>query len=180
MIKIRIYIFVLLSFLELNAHTQEKKDSILRWTESYKLTKSDFKGKAPNRTKWAAITTYLIFAEGTSTSTLPKYVIEARFNRYSSWMKVDSSYVIIHEQLHFDIAELFARKMRNQLSILYSRKEKNTNVYNKALIAINQACFQMQRKYDTETVHGTIFSKQKKWNILIDTKLKQMEKFALK
>ncbi len=43
------------------------------------------------------------------------YNITALFNRYDSWMIVKSKDILEHEQIHFDIFELYARKMRKYL-----------------------------------------------------------------
>ncbi len=44
------------------------------------------------------------------------YNITALFNRYESWMIVKSTDILVHEQIHFDIFELYARKMRKYLT----------------------------------------------------------------
>jgi hypothetical protein len=43
------------------------------------------------------------------------YNITALFSRYDSWMIVKSRDILEHEQIHFDIFELYARKMRKYL-----------------------------------------------------------------
>lgn len=43
------------------------------------------------------------------------YNITALFSRYDSWMIVKSKDILEHEQIHFDIFELYARKMRKYL-----------------------------------------------------------------
>ncbi len=176
--KSPIYRVLFFSFLSFNAYSQAKSDSIISWSKNNKLECVDFKGNVPKHTQWAAITTYLIYVEGTTTTgKLPKYSIEARFNRYLSWMRVDSNYVLVHEQLHFDIAELFARKMRQLLSELQLKGEKKMAIYNSSFTKLNQECYQMQRDYDKATTHGTNFPKQKEWSVSIAKKIKQLNKF---
>ncbi|MCF8450452.1 MAG: hypothetical protein K9G49_11340 [Taibaiella sp.] len=43
------------------------------------------------------------------------YNITALFSRFSSWMIVKSADILEHEQIHFDIFELYARRMRKHL-----------------------------------------------------------------
>lgn len=43
------------------------------------------------------------------------YNITALFSRFSSWMIVKSADILEHEQIHFDIFELYARRMRQHL-----------------------------------------------------------------
>lgn len=41
--------------------------------------------------------------------------ITALFNKYESWLIIKSKDIVDHEQIHFDIYELFARKMRKAM-----------------------------------------------------------------
>lgn len=158
---------------------QVKHDSIVTWSGAHKLLVSDFKGKVPKNTKWAANTSYILYVEGSvGKSNIPEYIIEARFNRYLSWIKVNTNGVLAHEQLHFDIAELFARKMLQKFHELQVKQERSIKKYNSSFETLNQECYQMQRDYDRETKHGTISSVQDQWRVAILNKLKKLQAYA--
>lgn len=84
------------------------------------------------------------------------------FNKYESWMIVKSKDILQHEQIHFDIFELHARKMRKYL--LEALKKSNaetasgelsqhiTLAYEKLYQQLNQ----MQLDFDKETGELTL------------------------
>ena len=78
-------------------------------------------------------------------------------------MKDKTDYLLKHEQLHFDIAELFARKMRKQFSEkkfnLKSMKTEMSNLYKDQFTKLGE----YQKEYDKETNHSRITKKQAKW-----------------
>ena len=166
--------------LSINGFAKGKCDSLVIWSDTHKLQESDFKGKVPKNTKWAANTSYILYVEGSvGKSKLPVYIIEARFNRYLSWLKVNTNSVLIHEQLHFDIAELFARKMRKKYHELQVKQERNIKKYNSSFVTLNEECYQMQRDYDRETKHGVNATFQKQWQVAIQNKLKALQEYSL-
>ncbi len=176
----RIFCAVVFIFILGEGFAQAKRDSIIIYKDLYKLQLSDFKGKVPKETEWAGSTSYILYVEGSTGGTeLPVYVIEARFNRYLSWLKVNTAPVLIHEQLHFDIAEIFARKMRMKYRELLTKKERDIKKYNSSFVALNKECYQMQRDYDRETKHGVNVNVQKQWQVSIQNKLKALQQYAL-
>jgi predicted secreted Zn-dependent protease len=44
------------------------------------------------------------------------------FDKDQSWMMVKNAYVLQHEQIHFNISELYARKIRKSADSLSQKK----------------------------------------------------------
>jgi hypothetical protein len=57
------------------------------------------------------------------------YNIAALFSKYESWMIIKSADILQHEQIHFDIFELHARKLRKQWVALLKKNEENGTIY---------------------------------------------------
>ena len=81
----------------------------------------------------------------------------------------------MHEQSHFDIAELFARKFRKAISgrsldakTLHSYYEKTYDDY-KAY----------QQQYETATNHGRIRDKQYEYSQMIDEEIERLADFRI-
>jgi predicted secreted Zn-dependent protease len=83
-----------------------------------------------------------------------------------------------HEQGHYDITEIFARKMRQELSIKkYRRKNvqvKIEAIMNKYIEKKNEC----QDKYDIETNHSLNTDSQKKWTEYIRSQLIDLLKYS--
>jgi hypothetical protein len=91
--------------------------------------------------------------------------------------KGPTDYLLNHEQIHFDMGEVFCRKMRKQ----YKEKpfpnstfaQEASKLYNKILKEYNDE----QKLYDKETNHSINKEKQAAWDIKVANQLKELEKF---
>lgn len=110
-----------------------------------------------------------------------KLVVRPYLNTCKSWVWFPTSDLLKHEQLHFDIAELFARKI-NELF-----ENANIQVYNDLASNIYSNNVQSWRSmvdaYDSETSHGTLLEKQHYWgdsiqNLLNDTQEYSSDQFV--
>lgn len=82
------------------------------------------------------------------------------------------SVILSHEQLHFDIAELYARKFRKQLSetqFSTDIKAEVKELYQKVL----KELYIYQNKYDRETNFSRDRKQQQYWNAMIADALKE-------
>lgn len=164
--------FVMTSF-------QEDKN-VLLWKEDRLLTWDDFNGKPQRR--FAAASThydllkYLSKADNNSATV----TIEAVFFRHESWKNKNwlNDEVLAHEQKHFDIVELFARKLRKaikenkfqtysaleeMLQVLYDKYDEEMDVY--------------QDKYDNETDGSMNGNQQRAWQKKITEEIKALEAY---
>jgi hypothetical protein len=96
------------------ANTEE-----IKWTERRQLAFSDFNGQMPASTPWAALTSsYVYFTYAPRMVNYQRFSVYASFRKKESWMKVKNEEVLNHEQLHFDITEVFARKLYGEAALL--------------------------------------------------------------
>ncbi len=149
------------------------------------LVWSDFQGKAPASSEFAAFTMTRVNLESAYTGRgklwKGEFKVEAVFLPQKSWARDNrrsrSERVLAHEQLHFDIAELSARKLRKALSEL---PEWSTDVKQKAnalfdkLVAEGE---QMQKRYDQETNHGLDAKQQERWKLMVEDELQKLSAF---
>jgi len=151
------------------------------WSEDVKLTWSDFQGKPDTSgvfVNMKAATSYqlkkLFYLDGG----LPNYQIANVFHKQSSWTRDTSKLLLSHEQLHFDISELYARKIRKGISEL---RMKGTIEKEKYLELIKENFEELdvyQDKYDKGTRHGAIDILQEEWNVKVKKELDLLKKYA--
>ncbi len=107
--------------------------------------------------------------------------IVAQFDQAKSWKieKAESDHLLKHEQVHFDITELYARKLREK--ILTTRwkssgqvTEELTGIYQANAAALSSS----QKLYDRETEHSLVKEEQARWNSSMEDSLKAYSKYA--
>ncbi len=139
------------------------KDDLIIWSADTKLTWDDFKQKAPTTTTLGASTDSGIELNTISTDPDIKISIKSVFNKNKSWVKTKTDHLLKHEQLHFDIAELYARKMRKEFK---EKKFNSKTLKTEMTTAYKQEVAKLeayQSKYDKETNHSRILDKQTQW-----------------
>lgn len=157
-------IILILCSLEANA---QRTRTTVEWSEKDKLVWSDFKGKPSVGAGNDALTNVVM---GYEFDVLGfnhfMFKLNLHFQRNDSWVKSSqrSDYLLAHEQLHFDIHELFARKFMK-----YAHEERAfaDEDFSKALKKIFNKTFRelkkMQEDYDHETDHSRNREAQAKW-----------------
>ena len=103
------------------------------------------------------------------------------FKKKESWTRnTDSEQLLAHEQLHFDVTELYARKLRKKLSELKDPCSKGASkvqgIYNSNFDELHE----YQASYDKQTKHGINKKEQAKWVETVAKELKELELFASK
>ncbi len=148
----------------------------ISWSADRPLQWSDFKGEY-FETQWAAANT--VSGIGYEFSTFEKdgreYLdieVKCEFFPSKSWYRPElcDSVILSHERLHFDIAELYARKLRTRLA-----KTKFTHQVKAEVKAIYSDILKQlrlfQNKYDRETDFSRDLQQQLLWNRAIAKKL---------
>lgn len=160
-----------------------KDQPTLLWNESYKLSWSDFKAQPNYQTDAVAVTASGItfgFSIRELDSKPVSFTTEvyAHFYPEKSWYKSElvDNHVLGHEQLHYDITELYTRKFRKQISEL---KISNTIKSDLKLLHknINRALKKMQNTYDTESDFSRHEDSQFKWKRYVETELNKLSEF---
>ena len=173
--SIKYLLFFLVGMGALNA--QEEYETIA-WSEDRKLTWEDFKDKAPKNARAAATTasgiTYQFSTSGTRDKMVIDYEVSTFFYPNKSWYQPQlcDSLILSHEQLHFDISELFARRMRERLetgTFTQNVKAEVKSIYREILEELEA----FQDLYDNQTNFSRDMEQQLLWNAKIETALKK-------
>src|SRR5580704_2046918 len=138
----------------------------LYWSSGYQLTAKDFHGKPDTTASYPSISTCGIKYTGHAGKTAVQTQAFGIFIRPKSWAVLyeDDTLWLIHERVNFDIAELFARKLRKAFSeykFRYATVQQDLD----SLYDINhEEMNEMHASYEKETNHGLDESVQTIWN----------------
>jgi hypothetical protein len=95
------------------------------------------------------------------------------FDPDSSYMIVNSKYLLNHEQQHLNISELFTRKLRKEIQ---KYQGMDSSVWKQVCILSDKnsdECEKIQQLYDKETNHSINKEAQSRWNLWIQEQLKK-------
>jgi hypothetical protein len=102
----------------------------------------------------------------------------AMFVPSKSWVKTRTTVLLAHEQTHFDITEIHARKLRKYFGEMrnpcYLGKE-GINEAARRHLRENRA---MQEAYDRETNHSLREGEQKRWEAKVQAELAALSTWA--
>jgi len=173
-----IHFFICLMLLASSAFAQRDNEELIRWTEAKRLNWSDYKGKPdPNSDAAASTSTYLVIDYNISQNTMT-YKIQSMFSRTRSWGLHKTDYILSHEQGHFDIAEIFARKLHKKMSEYKFDKRTYQKSLSKIYDDVVEEKTEMQNDYDRETRHSINKEKQAQWLKKIEKLLEEYEDYA--
>ncbi|GAA4275961.1 hypothetical protein [Aquimarina mytili] len=169
-LKIKIIIigvsFSLLLSINLVQNNFYAKPTLKKWD---KLTWDDFNGITQPFTKFdAAISSDIVLEYNDSDSSVIAYAVQ---NNQKSWKKKQeeiSDYLLNHEQYHFNIAEIFARKMNE---FIKNNPNEDYSFYDKKLSELKIKESKMQKLYDKESNHSISSIDQSIWEYKIDSLL---------
>ncbi|WP_374451109.1 hypothetical protein [Cloacibacterium normanense] len=133
-------IFFFIGFISLLSFSFVKDDFIL-WQENKKLKIQDFKAENKDTVKvnrqqfLGAISAIRIEYSSfqRNKNSVPDFSIKTYFDPNESWMLLKNDYVLQHEQIHFDLTELYARKMRKSVESLRQKNVTNISIYRKKI-----------------------------------------------
>lgn len=151
------------------------RHALIEWNEFYELQWNDFKGTPTPESIGDAGTVVHIKAKPFLVKKQVKYDVYAFFDKGKSWYRDRSESLLAHERIHFDIAELYARKIRKKISELRKKGVNNVKVYNKAINQIIEESNETDRRYDIETLHGALTRRQVIWERKVREELSQLD-----
>ena len=145
-------------------------ESEIIWSPYRKLTWDDFKGKPKDDEfkDFAAVSNCNIGFRSNRVTLLKnaKFYVENKFDCYNSWVKPEAlgdDNLLKHEQGHFDIAEIFKRKLESKLASEKVSLTKFEAFAHKALDQIQEEFLKEQELYDLETNYGLDKTNQEEW-----------------
>lgn len=176
------YIALLTLTLVFSSSKNISQDTKIIWSEKNLLTWDDFQGGIDNLSRQHA---------GTASGFKKSYkqrgdslfiLVSAEFDKTKSWYIKDkgTKYLLNHEQKHFDITEIFARKLRKAYQNFQFTKLNYAQDY---LRIFNQHKLDReiyQNKYDSITNHSMNIIKQLEWDKKIAKELKDLESYSEK
>jgi hypothetical protein len=180
--KLNIFNVILALFVCSKSYGQIHEDSIVIWDKNNKLKWDYFKGLP---LKKSGDSVALSFVEIGSVNcwdnddNLPNYKMYAFLKKYDSWSKDTSQCTLLHEQLHFDIGELYARKMRKAIYELRQNYVDSVNDYFDVLNKLYIECKEVNYLYDKETANGIYSKRQQEWNKKISKELFQLKEYEV-
>lgn len=148
------------------------------WEENTKLSWEDFTGKPDSGSSFVASThssivfSYSVKSENGSLSLTTE--TNAYFYPEMSWfIKGEvNAHILNHEQGHFDITELHARKLRKafaEYNVTENFKKELTAIFT----SLNNERQKMQNLYDKETNHSRNVEKETAWKKFIAAELRE-------
>lgn len=157
--------------------TEPDAKEVIVWNEYRPLTWADFKGKRTEDAAGDAGTVVQIKAKPYMVKDEVKYDVSAVFLKNKSWADAQTKELLAHEQLHFDLAELYARKIRKAVVELSASGERDVKVFNLAIQKLLRESNELDLQYDLETLHGAMQKKQAEWSKNVKSELKSLQQF---
>ena len=134
------------------------KDEFILWQENKKLKIQDFKADNKDTIKvnrqqfLGAISAIRIEYSSfqRNKNSVPDFSIKTYFDPNESWMLLKNDYVLQHEQIHFDLTELYARKMRKSIESLRQKNVTNISIYRKKIQRWNAMKEKASNQFDAD------------------------------
>ncbi len=152
----------------------------IEWSANRKLTWDDFKGTPDleNFPNALAVTNsgFGYQSSGINLFRKGELFVQAFFYNHGSWVLPEgrTDYVLRHEQIHFDLTEIFSRKLRKALNdahVTPINSVKANTIFEK----IKKELEQRQADYDYETKHGLKKETQQEWEAIVELELAKYE-----
>lgn len=164
-------LFGYISYAQTNATEQ-----LVKWDAKNKISWDNFPVKDTNDRFAAEVNTFFKANFYLKNDSVFCQVI-TYLNADRSWRKpslqTGDVYAIKHEQKHFDITEIFARKIRKEL-IDNSVNEQGVE---KIYFENSKACREFQQLYDNQTRHSLDKKNQERWNKKISQLLHSLDNY---
>ncbi|MCC3152347.1 DUF922 domain-containing protein [Hymenobacter sp. BT770] len=155
----------------------------IAWSANRPLTVADFLSRPKPYERLAALTTTDIKAGAACRDFVFTGTVQATFDPNTSWFRDPKNFtpaLLRHEQMHFDLTEVYARIMRQKLVVFQAKVDCNKlqPAFNNLTKSVYAEWDREQNRYDAETNHGLNAAKQAYWEKQTQTKLAQLEAFA--
>ncbi len=154
---------------------------VIYYSSDKNLTWPDFKGTPPESRASAVTVSGFGYQAGINTKngrgTL-NISVYCYFNKNKSWVKPgkNTSYILNHEQHHFNIsylaARIFADKLQKAVFTLTNYNILIPRIYTETCEIMNK----MQNDYDGQTKNGQLKDVQSKWNEVLEEKIDLLTK----
>ena len=181
--------FVILAWASIGGRVRAQSSgdpaALIEWSATRSLTIRDFKGKIPGRASEASRSWVAIEASWECESGQGSSRARAVFDPSRSWWRepVQSLWqgndapsllapkddggrgLLLHEQLHFDLTEIWARRIRELLLALPAacKTPGGSHAFERTIGEMERDWQDEQARYDKETANGMDAGRQKAW-----------------
>lgn len=150
--------------------------SEFQWKDHGKLSWDDFQGPVNANNDESAAATHCGIGfriNRSSQSGKPEVVVYNTFYVNKSWVRSDARIesILDHEQGHFDLCELYTRKLRHKINNFGAGVTDLKAELMKAFSEVNNEYEMCQQQYEDQTTHGTKIRQQKMWQEKIQSEL---------
>ena len=163
------------------AYAQTTPSGTLHWSASRPLVLADFQGRPRPGEPHAALTSATVVAQVACKSNKFTGSVQAAFDPTRSWVRDPAAVtprLLHHEQLHFDIAEVYARRLRQKLATMQLPCAQLGPVFERVSNGVYAEWEKAEDRYDVDTNHGLIPAQQQAWDELVRKQLTELEAYA--
>jgi hypothetical protein len=158
---------------------REENAELIPWSVRRNVSWEDFQSAPVHGTDAVASTSTSLGLSYQYKDGELSYTITCNFQKSKSWGIMQTDYILAHEQAHFDITELCARRLYQALSGYEfnrrSYKSDLTRIYN-GIVREKEA---MQETYDRETDHSRNRKVQMAWLDRVNKELDETQAYAV-
>lgn len=169
-------LLLLLALIESNAFKKREK---IKWENSSSLSWNNFRGY-PNFLSGYAAAVNSYFEIDNINDSSDNIEVSTIMRAHRSWVKkqhISSDYLLRHEQYHFNISELIARRLRKALRHTPKEKLTKENIQKLYYQYIRELGY-TQDFYDLETNHSLEIERQFDWEYIVDSMLNDLGIYA--
>jgi predicted secreted Zn-dependent protease len=171
---------VLIFGTSLNSHAQKPKAAeldLIEWNEARPLEWRDYPFRRVRKVGYVAITSVKHSVKGYMRNGLPEFDIKVYFDMKESWTGDTTDVKLLsHERLHFDIGEIYRRKIETRIIELQVKGEKRAGVYRAEIKNILIQFNKFSNQYDEESGNGRKKEGQLRWEGIVSAELKRLHK----
>jgi hypothetical protein len=157
----------------------------IRWSATRKLVWTDFRGKATSQMLGAQSALGYAMSLGCRDGVLQVSIV-AEFLPDQSWVAdrillsgLASPIGLRHEQLHFDLKEVYARKLRKMFAELPSPCPRTDDALYELTVPLRREELEMQDRIERATLSGELEARQMEWERRVAADLKTLAAFAV-
>lgn len=150
----------------------------VNWRERRQLNWTDFKAAPIETAPNAALTSTSILIGYRYNDHSLDFELNCVFYPHRSWTKVNTKHILNHEQGHFDICQLYTRKLYKELKAYNFKSATAEADIKKVYQRISQEQAAFQQLYDKETNYSRNVEGQTIWIKKIEDELDRLKEYA--
>jgi hypothetical protein len=160
-------------------YKEEKEGDTIYYAANRPLTWQDFKGKVYSTSRYAGgVTPSIGYNQRAKVvnGVIQVYLdMKTILPKSTCWVlpSAKNSYTLNHEQRHFDIAKIIAEQYKQALLSQALTPDNYEAIINMQYLDSYRDMYEMQKRYDEETSHGTRELVQHKWDDKISKQLRK-------